>query len=246
MKYIASVSFGKDSLAMLLLLIEKEYRLDGVVFYDTGMEFNSIYRNRDKIVELLHEKQIPYYELHPENTFEYMAFYKPIKSRKDGTIHYGHSWCGKKCRWGTKEKLKTMKKFEENFGEDIIYYIGIAYDEKERYERLDKSKKISILYELEMTEKDCLEYCYSKGYNWIENGVDLYSILDRVSCWCCRNKNKKELRNIYLYLPEYWEKLKEFQSKTEIPMKDYVKRGVEYGNVFELEEYFKKERFRWG
>lgn len=41
-KYIASVSFGKDSLAMLLMLIEKRYKLDEVVFYDTGMEFQAI------------------------------------------------------------------------------------------------------------------------------------------------------------------------------------------------------------
>ena len=41
--HIASVSFGKDSLAMLLMLIEKQYPLDEVMFYDTGMEFNAIY-----------------------------------------------------------------------------------------------------------------------------------------------------------------------------------------------------------
>ena len=34
MRFIASVSFGKDSLAMLLMLIEKEYPLNEVVFYD--------------------------------------------------------------------------------------------------------------------------------------------------------------------------------------------------------------------
>lgn len=34
MRYIASVSFGKDSLAMLLKLIELQYPLDEVVFYD--------------------------------------------------------------------------------------------------------------------------------------------------------------------------------------------------------------------
>lgn len=39
MKHIASISFGKDSLAMLLMLIEKEYPLDEAVFFDTGMEF---------------------------------------------------------------------------------------------------------------------------------------------------------------------------------------------------------------
>ena len=46
MKYIASCSFGKDSLAMVLLLIEKGYPLDEVIFYDTEMEFQAIYNNR--------------------------------------------------------------------------------------------------------------------------------------------------------------------------------------------------------
>lgn len=55
-----------------------------------------------------------------------------------------------------------------------------------------------------MAEKDCLEYCYKKDYTWQENGVMLYGILDRVSCWCCGNKNKKELENMFLYLPEYY------------------------------------------
>ena len=50
MKYIASVSFGKDSLAMLLKLIELNYPLDEVVLYDTGMEFKCIYNIRDKIL----------------------------------------------------------------------------------------------------------------------------------------------------------------------------------------------------
>lgn len=52
MKYIASVSWGKDSLAMLIRLINEQRPLDEVVFYDTGMEFNAIYEIRDKIVPI--------------------------------------------------------------------------------------------------------------------------------------------------------------------------------------------------
>lgn len=91
-----------------------------------------------------------------------------------------------------------------------------------------------------MKESDCLNYCKQKGIKWIEhtkNGdVDLYDVLDRVSCWCCSNKNLKELKSIYKYLPEYWEKLKFLQSKTNRPFK-------KYGNIFELEERFKKEEY---
>lgn len=90
-----------------------------------------------------------------------------------------------------------------------------------------------------MTEKDCLNYCYEKGYNWIVDGIDLYSILDRVSCWCCANKNLKELKNIYQYLPAYWNKLRQLQDKLERPMKGYYKDQPK--GIYELEERFKKE-----
>lgn len=44
MKYIASCSGGKDSVAMVLGLIEKEFPLDCVVMVDLGKEFDCIYR----------------------------------------------------------------------------------------------------------------------------------------------------------------------------------------------------------
>ena len=37
--YTASVSWGKDSLAMLLRLINENKQLDEVVFFDTGWNF---------------------------------------------------------------------------------------------------------------------------------------------------------------------------------------------------------------
>ena len=73
-----------------------------------------------------------------------------------------------------------------------------------------------------MTERECLEYCYNKGFRWLENGIELYSILDRVSCWCCANKNKKELENIRIHLPEYY--LKKLELLKQIKEKN--KRGI--------------------
>ena len=232
-KYIASVSFGKDSLAMLLLILEKNKPLDEVIFYDTGMEFQAIYNIRDKVVKLLKEKDIKYTELKPKLPFQYVMFEKPVKHR-NGTISKGYSWCGGRCRWGTTEKNTIIKKYlKENYNDDYKEYVGIAYDEPNRIK--DDNKKIYLLYDLKFTEKDCLRYCYSKGYSWEEDGIDLYSILDRVSCWCCANKNLKELRAYYKYLPTYWNKLKELQSKTERPFRNNKE------SIFDLEERFKKE-----
>lgn len=233
MKYIASVSFGKDSLAMLLLLLSREEKLDEVIFYDTGMEFQSIYDIRDKIVVLLKERNIKYTELKPKYSFEYMMFDKPVKHR-DGTYSNGYSWCGGRCRWGTTEKNKTISKYlKENYGEDYKEYIGIAYDEQNRIK--NNEYKLYPLIDLNMTEKDCLEFCYSQGYYWEEDGIRLYDILDRVSCWCCANKNLKELRNYYKYLPKYWNKLKVFQEKTDRPFKNN-----KY-TIFDLEKRFESE-----
>lgn len=230
MKYIASVSFGKDSLAMLLKLIEDKKPIDEVVFYDTGMEFKAIYNIRDKILPLLEKNNIKYTELKPKEPFLYTMFEKPVNKR-DGNISYGYSWCGGRCRWGTTEKLKAIEKYCQGNYE----YVGIAYDEPKRLVKERKGHKLFPLADWQMTEKDCLEYCYKKGFNWQEDGIELYSILDRVSCWCCCNKNLKELRNYYKHLPSYWNKLKELQKKTSRPMK-YNKYSV-----FDLEEKFKTE-----
>ena len=233
MQYIASVSFGKDSLAMLLSLLSREEKLDEVIFYDTGMEFKSIYDIRDKIVVLLKERNIKYTELKPKYSFEYMMFDKPVKHR-NGTYSNGYSWCGGRCRWGTTEKNKTISKYlKKNYGEDYKEYVGIAYDEQNRIK--NDEHKLYPLIDLNMTERDCLEFCYSQGYYWEEDGIRLYNVLDRVSCWCCANKNLKELRNYYNYLPTYWNKLKEFQKRTSRPFKNN-----KY-TIFDLEKRFKNE-----
>ena len=97
--------------------------------------------------------------------------------------------------------------------------MGIAYDEPQRLNKERKGNKLFPLADWKMTEKECLQYCYDKGFNWAEDGIELYSILDRVSCWCCCNKNLKELKNYYKYLPNYWSKLKELQSQGKDPFK---------------------------
>ena len=230
-KIIASVSFGKDSLAMLLKIIETDMLpINEVVFYDTGMEFKSIYAIRDRVKIILAENNIKYTELKPNKPFLYTMLEKPVNHR-NGTKSNGYQWCGGCCRWGTTEKLKALDKYCKY----SIQLIGIAYDEPKRLSRINKAKnKLAPLISLKMTEKDCLEYCYSKGFYWEEDGIRLYDILDRVSCWCCGNKNLKELKNYQKYLPEYWNKLKDLQGKIDRPFKGKY-------TIFDLEEKFKEQ-----
>lgn len=84
---------------------------------------------------------------------------------------------------------------------------GIAADELRRIQKENNKHKIFPLIDWNMKEKDCLDYCNKKGFFWEENNIRLYDVLTRVSCWCCSNKNNKELKNYYIYLPNYFEKL---------------------------------------
>ncbi len=52
-RFVASVSWGKDSLYMLLRLLEEGAPLNEVAFFDTGMEFQAIYDTRDRVLPML-------------------------------------------------------------------------------------------------------------------------------------------------------------------------------------------------
>ena len=223
---------------MLLMLLEKNCPLDEVMFYDTGMEFKAIYHVREKILAVLRKNNILYTELKPEKPFLYDMLERPVYSKQKGH-HYGYGWCGGLCRWGTTNKLKALDGYAK--AENAIVYIGLAADEPKRLVRMADFKR-APLAEWNITEAQALRYCRNQGILWNENGVNLYDILDRVSCWCCCNKNKKELYNIRKYLPDYWKKLIELQSKIERPMKKFrtdAKFG-DLGNIINLENYLKE------
>lgn len=180
-KYIASVSFGKDSLAMLLKLLELNYPLGEVCFYDTGMEFEAIYNIRDKVKQLLAHYGIKYTELKPKCEFCYKMFDKPVKA-KNGTTHYGYSWCGGRCRWGTTEKLQALEKYCKG----AIQYVGIAGDEPKRLDGIfeiekDENKKYVL------DERGCAKIGkqisnHNKRYPLAEWGYDrkrLFGILQK-------------------------------------------------------------------
>ena len=238
--YIASVSWGKDSLAMLFELVNRSMPLDEVIFYDTGMEFEAIYSMRDKALPLLKIWGIRYTELKPMHEFTYKMLNKPVQERNGGT-HNGYSWCGGRCRWGTTDKLQALDKYAKSKRAKV--YVGIAADELHRLDCERKPYKLFPLVKWGFTEAQCLQICYDRCFDWRESTEDgyicLYDILDRVSCWCCANKNLKELKNIYIHLPTYWEQLKDLQNHTGRPMKGYYK-GEPRG-VFELEKRFKAE-----
>lgn len=103
-------------------------------------------------------------------------------------------------------------------------YVGIAADETRRIERERPGWKRLPLVEWGMTEADFLALCYERGNEWSEGGVRLYDVLDRVSCWCCRNKNLKELSAMREHLPDYYARLVALEEVIGEPMKRKARR----------------------
>lgn len=240
--YIASCSCGNDSMAMVYELIRRGEPLNEVVRYNNEMDFDCIDELLEKVKAKCEPLGIICTELKPQEHFLYKMFEKLVENQDGSGYHYGYGWCGGACRWGTTDKQKILDRYCES--KNAIVYVGIALDEQHRTP--DKPYKIHPLKRWGYTQADCLKINRQNGIQWLEKTpktesgyIDLYSILDRVSCWCCANKNKWELYNIWYYLPKYWNGLKEMQSKIEMPMKNFKnKKFGEHGNIFDLEKVF--------
>lgn len=49
MRNVVQFSGGKDSTAMLLMMLEKNMPIDDIIFCDTGKEFPQIYEHIEKV-----------------------------------------------------------------------------------------------------------------------------------------------------------------------------------------------------
>lgn len=236
--YAASFSGGKDSTAMVLRLIEEEKPLDLILFCDTGLEFPQMYDHVRKVEQEIH---VPVVWLKAERDFEYYMFdYTP--DRRPGSTYMGKtgmSWAGPKNRWCTKRlKTQVIDQYLSGLRKEyeIVQYIGIAADEPQRIREF-----CYPLIEWGMTEKDCLDYCYERGYGW----GGLYHLFDRVSCWCCPLQGLEELRTLRREFPELWEQLLEWESRTWRSFrKDFSVDELEIRFRFEEERIREGKRIR--
>lgn len=205
--HVVSFSGGKDSTAMLLRMIEENYPIDIILYCDTGLEFPEMDEHIDKVEKYIGRKIT---RLKSSKDFMFYATEQTriIKSEKTpgyspGDIAKGYGYPTVKARWCTKH-LKTevidryLKDLKKDY--DLVQYIGIASDETHRERDLNYP-----LIKWGMTEKDCLDYCYARGFDW----GGLYEIWDRVSCWCCPLQSLGDLRKLKEKRPELWSRLRE-------------------------------------
>ena len=213
--HAVSLSGGKDSTAMLLLMIERNMPIDMVLYADTGMEFPEMYGHIAKLDAYLYEQRGIHITVlrHPQG-FEYLMFDEPkqkpssIANRmKLGVPLYGNGWPGIRVRWCTgalKTKLidKEVKRLKGEL--NALHYIGIAADEAWRC----KGEQYPLVG-WGITEAQALQICYDRGYDF----GGLYEIYHRASCWCCPFQRIDELRKLRKHHPELWDKLRELDDR---------------------------------
>ena len=241
--FVANLSGGKDSSCMTLKLLEEGYPVDMILFCDTGLEFFEMYNHLDEFEQYIKRyTDIGITRIKPEKPFEYYFLEHEIHHRKNsaynekfGATHKGYGWAGPKMRWCT-NRLKTqprerfLRELRKKY--NVIEYVGLAADEQYRLKRKNNQRENCRhpLVEWGMTETDCLQYCYDRGFDW----GGLYEKFSRVSCWCCPLQPLSELRILYHEFPDLWEQLKQWDSQT------FRKFRADY-SVIELEKRFKLE-----
>lgn len=195
---IVSLSGGKDSTAMLHVMLERGENVHSAVFFDTGWEFPEMYTHLDLIEQKTGIKII---RLKPNKSFNDWMFNQLVIARKGifkGKLKYvGNGWPSMSRRWCTRIKVDAIRTYQ-NTVKDHVACVGYAVDE------VGRERKPLIRYPLDefhMTEADCLNHCKDLGYHW----GGLYEIFDRVSCFCCPLQGKSGLKKLREHRPELYE-----------------------------------------
>lgn len=200
--HVVSFSGGKDSTAMLLLMIENKMPIDKVIFIDTTKEFPDLYDHIEKVGEYIKPYGLKVDKMKID--FDYW-FGRHVKTKGRYKGDAGYGWATHCTRWCTGLKIAAAKKvFSSYKGKQVIGYHGIALDEPKRIRKHTDREIRYPLVDLGFTERMALEYCYSKGFDW--NG--LYNHMRRVSCYCCPLSSIVDLRATRKYYPELWENMK--------------------------------------
>ena len=172
--HLVSFSGGKDSTAMLLGMLERDMKIDCILFCDTGLEFPAMYDHIAKVEKDIGRKIT---SVRAEHTYEELMFDVPVRRSADSPVvrQYGaqlngYGWPGPRQRWCT-TRLKAMprERFLRGLRKqyEVIEYVGIAADEQYRLERANNQNPNHRhpLVDWCWTERDCLRYCYERGYD---------------------------------------------------------------------------------
>ena len=223
MKHIVSFSGGKDSTAMLLMMIEKGMQIDEIVFADTTLEFPEMYEYIDRVEERIGREIV---KIKPSKTWDDWFYGKSTRGKSKGKMR-GFPPQNCHCWWSREVKEYALKR--HCYGNYV--YLGIAADEQRRIKEHPKFNALYPLNDWGMTEKDCLDYL--KSVNLIN---PLYNTFKRTGCYICPKVSDESLYSLFKYYPKEWEELKQYA------IDDTTKNFRVNKTIYELEQMFINRR----
>lgn len=237
-KFIASCSFGKDSLATILLAKAHGEPLDEAVYCEVMFDKNisgEVPEHRDfiynKAIPVLKQMGVKVVVLRSEKTYVELFTGPVTRGPKKGMVR-SFPLCGR-CAVQRDCKVRSIRQYQKSLPPETVQYIGIAKDEQERLLRLENGRQISLLERYNYTEEDARKLCEDAGLL-----SPIYAFSDRGGCWFCPNAKRKELRHLYDHHSELWSRMLELQA---IPGKTTEKfnRTQRFSNInaiFRLED----------
>lgn len=219
-KHVLFLSFGKDSMATLIKVLELKLPLDEVVYVDIRFDEDISGEHPAMAAWIQTAKRILKEQfgitvktLTAKYTFkEY--FYRIKQKGNHIGDNYGFpfivgAWCNSRL------KLEVINEYVKSLNDIVCEYVGLAFDEPVRFAKLMRksTNKIvyrSILFEQLITEKQAFEVC--EKYN-LESPIYYLSedSCFRGGCWFCVKQCLSDLYQLYKYYPNYFMLLLELE-----------------------------------
>ncbi len=184
-KFIASCSFGKDSMATVLLAKAHGEPLDEAVYCEVMFDKDisgEVPEHRDFIYETaipaLERMGVKVIVLRSLKTYVELFTGRVTRGQRKGMVR-SFPLCGK-CYVQRDCKVRPIERYRKTLPSNTVPYVGIAQDEQDRLLRLKGGSQISLLEKYKFTEKDAWEFCRKAGLL-----SPVYVFTDRGGCWFC-------------------------------------------------------------
>lgn len=207
MKHFAFCSFGKDSLATVLLALQHGEPLDGVIYCETMYDNQrDISAEQPEHIEWIHNVAKPRLEemgaqvTIVRSRHDMLSLFHTIRKRgnnkgmKNGYPMQGHCIVERYC------KIEEIRNLKKQLGE-FIEYVGIAADELPRLRRL-RGNKVSLLAKYGVTEAGAMQMCKYAGLL-----SPTYDYTHRGGCFFCPSATYNELHHFSQMRPDLWEEV---------------------------------------
>lgn len=214
--YWASVSGGKDSLYMLMLILAhpEQYPLDGVVHFELEIDFPFVKDVVDKMEAMCKQVGVKFVRVKPRKTWQelYEKYGFPTRVAR---------WCNKEYKLDAKKQLNEWMR---SLGRYVVWYIGYCADEEKRFSKRKNVKEVYPLVDFGIKEDTILEWAKT-----VPEFNDYYKTNRRCGCMYCPMMTHLTKAYLYKHYPDcFWD----FMAKAKATEKARLEKHGQKVSVF--------------